>query len=662
MTLSKLNVASLDADGLSGQREDDDRDPRALGISSALAASQGAHRPMDEARQPSRKELALWLGAAAWCLLVAQAFLPWWLEHTGERELFGQAFDATVDSLRGFQIGKLLANVGWLVAAVATTAGASGYGEALLRILRLPATGRWTRELFAAALGLGVLGTLVLGMGLAGLLGGWLWLAIAPAAALRAWFWFRPVALAPRPAREPLGLGGWAIVGACGVLLLLVWTGASAPVTDVDSLMYHLALPKAYLAAGRIDHLPTWLHSTRSLLTEMVYLVGLGLGGEALARMLGLVFTLLAVAAVGLTVARFSSAKAAAASCLVFLSVPAVLEQASVTSTDVSVCLYATLSLAALLEWDSGLERAWWWLSALLGGLTLACKYTGALAIAPLAVFVAVRALKQGRPGAAARAVAGWAAIAALVMAPWLVRAFWWTGNPVWPFGYAVLGGKDWNAMLAREAPVFWSEPYRLARAGEAWRVFPRLVQANFERSVGFLLPALLPLGLLRRSRITGFVGGFVAFTFVAWFLVSQQVRFLLPTFAAISILVGLALQPSLSRIARRGIAAVIGVGVLVTALWAWGSFSRDFRIVFGGQKQEQYFARFPAHEAAVTANRLTPPDARVLLMWDSQGYYVDRTVLWGDPLGQGYFDYCSYSAQPTSRRRCSGPGRPMCS
>lgn len=593
----------------------------------------------------SRKELLLGLGFAAWCLVVAQAFLPWWLEYTGQNGLLSDGFEATRDLFGGFKPAKLLASLGWLLAALAATTASGGYGEAVLRAFRLHTKNGWMRELLVEALGLGILGTAVLGLGLAGLLGGWLWLAVVPSAALRAFFWLRPVARAEEAPQGSLGLGFWALALPCLGLLVLVWISASAPVTDTDALVYHLALPKTYLAAGKIAYLPDWLHGSRSLLTEMLYLWGLGVGGEALARMMGMALSLLAVASVGLTAARFAGAKAGIASCLLFLSIPAVLKQASVMSTDVSVCLYSTLALCALLEWDEagGSQRAWLWLSAVLAGFMLGCKFTGIMALAPLALFVAFLAWKREGPTRAVRTAALYAVVALAVIVPWFARSLWWTGNPVWPFAYSVFGGKHWNPMIAREATAFWSEPFRLADAGEAWQVFPRLMQGRFGRAVGFLLPLALPLGFRRRGRSAWVLSGFVVVTFVAWFLVSQQVRFLLPAFAAFSVLVGLGLADDLPRMATRALGALAAIAVLVTALWAWGSFSRDFRVAFGGQDPENYFARFPVVEASRTVNRLTPPDARVLMMWGSQSYYIDRKVLWGDPLDQGFFDYCAF-------------------
>ena len=80
-----------------------------------------------------------------------------------------------------------------------------------------------------------------------------------------------------------------------GLLVLLSISLALAPAFATDALVYHLAVPKAFLQAGGLVNLPDNIYSFFPQQIEMLYLFALALGSDSLAQLsgLGVVFLLL---------------------------------------------------------------------------------------------------------------------------------------------------------------------------------------------------------------------------------------------------------------------------------------------------------------------------------------------------------------------------------
>jgi len=165
-----------------------------------------------------------------------------------------------------------------------------GAGAGVLRLLRA-GTGSWAEEIpHAVALGMGLLAYLLLGVGLLGYLHLWVGIALL---GLLAVFGRRDLVRLVR--HIPAGiahLGRWRW-GAVPLLLFfstagaLTLIGALAPSggVDYDGLVYHLTIPKLYLAHGGIYPIPWLTHSNFPFTLEMLYLLGLMLRGQALAKL-----------------------------------------------------------------------------------------------------------------------------------------------------------------------------------------------------------------------------------------------------------------------------------------------------------------------------------------------------------------------------------------
>ena len=122
-----------------------------------------------------------------------------------------------------------------------------------------------------------------------------------------------------------------------------------------------------------------------------------------------------------------------------------------------------------------------------------------------------------------------------MLAAPWHLKAWIETGNPVYPFFFAHFGGSEWSAELAAELLAL------SAAAGGRLADLPWLplrlaggAVPGTDGSGGALGPfwiAALPLALLGafRQRIARRALGCGGIYFVLWGLGPQQIRYLLP-------------------------------------------------------------------------------------------------------------------------------------
>ncbi|MBK9167032.1 MAG: glycosyltransferase family 39 protein [Bryobacterales bacterium] len=378
----------------------------------------------------------------------------------------------------------------WLALAggVAVAGAAMGAGRELLRRLdfggSMEPQERWALSLVAGAavLSLAILALAALKTGTDALVAG---LLILVAAGWAGWRPQPPEKVGPVSAIERV------LLVATGLTVVVYALAAMAPIEDADGFRYHLGFPWLYLHAGGMAPLPTDFYAAFPQAMEMLYLPALRIGGFAAANILHLSF-FVATALLLWTRGRVSGAsEAGAAAALAFCASPVAGVTAASASVDVALAaaLFATYHCAA--RWRDEGGSGWLVLSAIAAGFACGIKYTGCVALAILALMLA----KKARAGAVLLA----ASVAALWIAPWLIRNWTWYGNPVLPF----LNAWFPNPHLLPASEQEWVDHLRhyngvVRRWPYVWEVMMRGV-----RTEGLLGPVflLLPAGLLALVR-----------------------------------------------------------------------------------------------------------------------------------------------------------------
>jgi len=325
---------------------------------------------------------------------------------------------------------------------------------------------------------------------------------------------------------------------------------ALAPPTAKDALVYHLAVQKTYLAAGRFVEIPHNIFAYFPQLVEGLYACGMSAGSDRTAALIhtgfGLLLCLGTYRLARITGLSSTGGWLAAA---VLASTPMVWLEAGWPYVDLALAFYVVQALHCLLDWHITGRTSALVLAGVFFGGAASIKYSALpLALAMTPVLLGWLAATPSLPSSSGpsighiiRALALFFGPLLVVAAPWYGRNLWLVHNPVFPLLYTLFPTQSagWDADHARLHLLFlqgygsatkdWLDyltlPWRvcwLARTDDI---------RHYDGEIGaiyFLL--VLALGLWRQmdSRMRGLTA-FASLFFVLWALSSQQVRFLLP-------------------------------------------------------------------------------------------------------------------------------------
>lgn len=490
----------------------------------------------------------------------------------------------------------------WGVAAViGLCAWSLGWG--LLGGLRGLALTNSERHYFAVLLGLGCVAVLTLACGACGWLSTPLfWCLHIGAGTLGAIQWWR----SPRPESKSPAEFRWTaqtswIAAAILPFLIGMVLGSCSPSTDFDVNEYHLGGPKEWFLAGRIEFLEHNVYTSFPFLTEMLLLDGMVLLGDwfhgALAgQVVLMVFAPLTAAGIWLAGRRWFSERAGVLGAVIYLSTPWVFRMSIIAYAEGGLTAYVFgATLAALLTWDrlrgsgaSTTEQNWKTaapeiaLCGLCAGGAMASKYTGlVMAVAPWTVLLCWGTVRYAAgfcvPARSNPRSLGWRlpllgqwlavyflAVGVLI-GPWLLKNLIETGNPVYPLGYRVFGGRDLDAAWGEK----WSRGHARPSAGSLLGEVRDLGLKAFDVAAvndwqSPLVFAFAPLAWLwpGERRQVAVLWGATVWLFLAWWLFTHHLdRFWLPLLPAAALLAGVGVASFPSGLRRNLAMGAVSAG-----------------------------------------------------------------------------------------------------
>lgn len=432
----------------------------------------------------------------------------------------------------------------------------------------------------------------------------------------------------------------WALIG-LSVFVLIHLFRALAPVTEWDSVYYHLAAPQIYIHHHQLLHIPFMPYVNHAFGMEMVHTFALLLWNDTLTQLIPVftsVILVLTIIAIG---RRYVSTNVGLLAGLVFYTIPWILYYVPFPKPDISLTMFATLAVYAWLRWRETRDTPWLLLSALLAGFTGACKITGGAIGLILLLFLVVDALfVRPRHVISFRPFVLFLVMFVVLLLPWYVKAYVWTGNPVWPELYGMFGGKGWSP----EAAAGFHQEVRGDYAGDGYGVLTFLrtpFDLTFSFGTGVITPlflAFLPGLVIFRPlpKPLKWLAGYAGFYFLIWFFLTRQVRFLFPAFPALSLLTAYSIisfeqQRSYRRLIHSVVAVFIGFALFyVLSLTIYVAAG-----VLGVETRETYLhKRAWMYEEAVYVNEHLPLTSKVGIFFGA-GYYFEREYLYLWPFYQ---------------------------
>jgi hypothetical protein len=256
-----------------------------------------------------------------------------------------------------------------------------------------------------------------------------------------------------------------------------------------------------------------------------------------------------------------------------------------------------------------------------------------------------------------------------LVPSPWLIKSTVYHGNPVYPAGYGVFGGEEWdeetdafyknktkekgedvtpiNAVLSPlDVTIRW-QAVRTEQTGDGvvHRLFKRQSPGYEEQNPGPALLVLLPFAiggfimLLRRKK---WELGSILFLhlFGGWFfwlMTYQSVRFLMPQLI-LGILLGGAVLLWITPKSMRGLTASL-FAILIAGQLAWSGVYTIWmgrgNPVAGGlgfrEKETVLAEQFPPYTAFQWLELELQPDEKVFFLGLYKGFYAEFPVVSSD-------------------------------
>ena len=551
---------------------------------------------------------------------------------------------------------------------------ALGVGRRMLRAVPFPYL--LEEAIFALALGLGLLAYATLALGVAGILTAPALLALL---ALGGWYGRREIrsaiAIAARGLRRwRASQPTWTEIVAVALgfgLLAAELVMIAAPPVGGDQTKYQLVYPRLFADAHAFVATPWSFWGYMQYLGNMLFAAAFVLRGDVLARLFNVTFGVLCALAIFAAGRRCFTRGVGVWAALLFVTMPLTTTLMVRAWVEFALTLYVLLAVLAVLSWRETGSRPWLMLGGAMAGFAGGTKLMGVLAAGLLALVVVIEVVRRGGARAlvpALRSAIGFGLVAALFAAPCYLRNAAATGNPIFPFGYGLFGGSNWNADAARALDGYYAA-YRDSQAHKRgasayasvlettrfpWDVTmaPQSFEetARFAYDLGPFLLAFAPGALLLAAnpRIAIMTAFALAYAAIVAFGMWAHPRYVHPAVPLLLIAAVVVLQVLRARGAwvSRAVTAVLAATVLVhTALsirLLLPLFPASARVATGSLSRDEYLRRYESpYPLWSLANTQVPPDETVLVLgMIPHPYHLRRRFVLASPLEQAAIDY----------------------
>ncbi len=451
------------------------------------------------------------------------------------------------------------------------------------------------------------------------------------------------------------------LIALIAVPMILAFVASMSPATAKDTLLYHFAVPKAFIVQGSNAFIDGNIASYLALGTEMQNVWAMLLGGFVSQRAAEgaagatnfMFFPLLLLAIYGWARELKVERRWSLITVLIAASVPTAFYVGANAYTDLSLALFVTLAIYSLCRWWKTLAIAPLVFAAIFLGAALSIKVTTVFVVAAFALIILLRARQSKSETTTAGNILTWGfgalIAAAFIAAPWYLRTWQATGSPVFPFYMSIWPGEaaGWDiersnlfqAMnsqyggIEKTAVDYLLAPWNVSVIAQPERAefFDGVFGVAFLFGLPILIWALWKFDLAVEIQIGAGVAGIM---FLFWLFSSQQLRYLLPIVPVLAIAITAAGQriangdSALRNVWQGALVTTAVAGVLVSA--AWFLQKAPLRVVLGGETRDEYLSRnldyYPYYQML---NTETAPDARVwLINMRRDTYNLDRPVV----------------------------------
>jgi hypothetical protein len=425
------------------------------------------------------------------------------------------------------------------------------------------------------------------------------------------------------------------VLGAIGVVMLL---SAMTPPLEGDTLHSYLEVPRRYVDAGRFIDQSHELLASLPLNMQMLSAFALLFRGDELAQMLtGFTMAAGGVAALVVIGRRYFSTAAGVLAALFFLSTHTVEYLVPTAKINLGWLFFDLLAIYSICRWafDNVRRDCWLLVAGIFSGAAVGSAYMGGLTAAILTTFIVGRSFTENRLvrqslALLLRRLVLFSGPILLLAAPWLIKSFVETGNPVHPFLSSVFAGFAYDK---RAADTGLLGAFRLL-----WDMSTQFAPYPYGKPIGPVFLVLLPMIVfVRRGRRAIWLAfAFIATYYVLWYLFAmQRPRNMLTAVAVWALVAGYFLV-----LLRQRHQLMARLFVSLFAIYVLFEFSFYARLHFLNLNKLSYVAgivdrsefldrnltlypALPSFPMITYINEQLPQNSRIAAMYTGNGYYV---------------------------------------
>jgi hypothetical protein len=420
------------------------------------------------------------------------------------------------------------------------------------------------------------------------------------------------------------------------------------PTMSWDATTHHYLVPKMWIEHGKIIPIPEVVFSEYPSNIELIYMIGMQSAGEIGANAIAFVYGFFLVMAIGVFIYRKGNLTACLIAAFVFISLPLLVETFTGGMIDVGFSLFCFMSFWMFVNYRESNQRKFLYLSAVFAGFAFGSKHLAIeFAVAMiLAVVISDLIAKKFSFKKITLDSLTYLGIALLLAAPWYVKSFINTGNPIHPFLPGLFYG--WREVKEPISVHAWSHP-EYSRGILSLITYPWKITNDFSfldfwvMAMSPLFLGTIPLWWYYRKRFQQpffsiAIPFVIIFTLIAYRIAPSSTRYMLPLLCVLSVLTGQSLAFLINNLKSSGRAIVIIlliipflVSSLTLAKRVWDVLPNRFEGNISEYREQVFLAKFPDYAAIKWINENLPEVAEILST-DPKGYFFERKFYIGTP------------------------------
>ena len=517
-------------------------------------------------------------------------------------------------------------------------------GNRIFKLFRLQSTSVLEQILFSVGIGLGALSITIFILGLIQVFYPWALVLLLIGFGLVAssnyaygkMLWDKAKNWHPAPSLPELVI----ILLIFGFIILTLLNTLTPPFYR-DALIHHLAIPKWYVRHHGIVNIPFSIPSYYPPLMEMLYAGALLLSSDILAQLIHFLFYLGVLVFTFTLAIKLTTRTISLLAVLLFGSLPVVCQVSSIAYSDLGLTFFTLGGALALFHWFQTRTQGWFYLSALMIGFAVSCKYNGLIVLFSFFPGILLALAKWKTPlKSMVKNITFFLLLAFLANFLWVGRNFSITGNPVYPLASSFIGKNPsidqtkfspyeirkllYGETLKDQIMLPWT--LSLKTQTKARHELDGVINPIFL----FFLPFFLCLS--RKTPEIKWIAYFSLLYFLFFWASSVvRLRYLMPIYPMLGIITAFTAGNLEIKWKKVFLTIILSVTFLLNLYWVlrYTSTVNPINFLVGKESRRAFLCRLlPSYPVFEYSNNNLPPTSRIMFLYGgnfgNDGYYLN--------------------------------------